>query len=148
MSCCCRSDEPCNAASKRPGASFQREQLAPADLRKDAGAFDLPIALARRHQLLAEQLRDFAMVADLALDGRVRPVKGALSMAMAARDLGIKKLLAPAANARETAVVAEVRVFKVNNLGEAVGVLSGQLEAEPVTVEDRTGSVDSDRGYG
>jgi magnesium chelatase family protein len=111
--------------------------LAPADLKKDAGAFDLPIALGMlvaTGQLLPEQMRDFAMVGELALDGSVRPVKGVLSMAMAARDLGIKKLLVPAANAREAAVVAEVTVFGTNNLGEAVGILSGQMPAEPVTV--------------
>ena len=111
--------------------------LAPADLKKDAGAFDLPIALGMlvaTGQLLPEQMRDFAIVGELALDGSVRPVKGVLSMAMAARDRGIKKLLVPAVNAREAAVVAEVTVFGANSLVEAVGVVSGQLEAEPVTV--------------
>ncbi|HTU88581.1 MAG TPA: YifB family Mg chelatase-like AAA ATPase [Gemmataceae bacterium] len=111
--------------------------LAPADLKKDAGAFDLPIALGMlvaTGQLLPEQMRDFAIVGELALDGSVRPVKGVLSIAMAARDRGIKKLLVPAVNAREAAVVAEVTVFGANSLVEAVGVVSGQLEAEPVTV--------------
>src|SRR5204862_3376959 len=82
--------------------------LAPADLRKDAGAFDLPIALGllvATGQLLPEQLRGFAVVGELALDGGVRPVKGALSVAMASSDLGIRKLLVPADNAREAAVV-------------------------------------------
>src|SRR5213080_3706700 len=72
--------------------------LAPADLRKDAGAFDLPIALGMlvaTGQLLPEQLRDYATVGELALDGSVRPVKGALSMAMAAAARGIAKLLVP-----------------------------------------------------
>src|ERR1043165_4062692 len=75
--------------------------LAPADLKKDAGAFDLPIALGMlvaTGQLLPEQMRDFAIVGELALDGSVRPVKGVLSMAMTARDRGIKKLLVPAVN--------------------------------------------------
>jgi magnesium chelatase family protein len=111
--------------------------LAPADLKKDAGAFDLPIALGMlvaTRQLLPEQLRHFAIVGELALDGSVRPVKGVLSMAMAARDLGIKKLLVPVANAREAAVVTEVTVFATTSLSEAVGILSGQLDAEPVAV--------------
>ena len=69
---------------------------------------------------------------ELALDGSVRPVKGALSMAMAAAARGIPKLLVPAANAREAAVVKAVAVYAVNSLAEAVGVLSGQLPAEPV----------------
>src|SRR5437016_11854732 len=77
--------------------------LAPADLKKDAGAFDLPIApglLVATGQLLPEQLRDFATVGELALDGTLRPIKGALSMALAAADHGIGKLLVPSANAR------------------------------------------------
>src|SRR5437667_5875845 len=77
--------------------------LAPADLRKDAGAFDLPIALGMlvaTGQLLPEQIKDFGIVGELALEGAVRPIKGSLSIAMAARDKGIRKLLVPAANAR------------------------------------------------
>ncbi|HEY7327423.1 MAG TPA: YifB family Mg chelatase-like AAA ATPase [Gemmataceae bacterium] len=111
--------------------------LAPADLKKDAGSFDLPIALGMlvaTGQLLPEQMRDFAIVGELALDGSVRPVKGALSIAIAARDREIKKLLVPAVNAREAAVVADVMVFGANNIVEAVGIVSGQLEADPVTV--------------
>src|SRR5438309_1053766 len=74
--------------------------LAPADLKKDAGAFDLPIALGMlvaTGQLLPERLREFAMMGELALDGSVRPIKGALSMAMTARDRGIGKVLVPSA---------------------------------------------------
>jgi magnesium chelatase family protein len=109
--------------------------LAPADLRKDAGGFDLPIALGllvATGQLLPEHLRDWATVGELALDGSVRPVKGALSMAMAAAQRGLPRLLVPAANAREAAVVDTVAVYGVGSLAEAVGVLSGQLPAEPV----------------
>jgi magnesium chelatase family protein len=109
--------------------------LAPADLRKDTGGFDLPIALGllvATGQLLPEQLRDFATVGELALDGTLRPVKGALSMAMAAHQRGLARLLVPAANAREAAVVEGVAVYGVGTLAEAVGVLSGQLPAEPV----------------
>jgi magnesium chelatase family protein len=109
--------------------------LAPADLPKSAGAFDLPIALGlltATGQLLPEQLRDFATVGELALDGSLRPVKGALSMAMAAAERGIPKLLVPAANAREAAVVEKIAVYAASSLAEAVGVLSGQLPAEPV----------------
>src|SRR5262245_55351476 len=112
--------------------------LAPADLRKDAGAFDLPIALGTlvaTGQLLPEQLKDFAVVGELALEGSVRPVKGALSVAMGARDRGIRKLLVPCDNAREAAVVTEVSVYGASSLSEAVGVLTGRLEAEPVVVQ-------------
>jgi magnesium chelatase family protein len=109
--------------------------LAPADLKKDAGSFDLPIALGllvATGQLLPEQLRDFATVGELALDGSVRPAKGALSMAMTAAQRSTPKLLVPATNAREAAVVEAIAVYGVNTLAEAVGILSGQLPAEPV----------------
>src|SRR5207237_10623970 len=108
--------------------------LAPADLPKAAGAFDLPIALGllvATGQLLPEQLKDFATVGELALDGSVRPVKGALSIAMSAAGQNIRKLLVPSANAREAAVVQQVAVFGVASLAEAVGILSGRLGAEP-----------------
>jgi magnesium chelatase family protein len=110
--------------------------LAPADLKKDAGGFDLPIALAllvATGQLRPEQLKDFATVGELALDGSVRPIKGALSVAMAAAARGTPKLMVPAACAREAAVVKAVAVYGVHDLAEAVGILSGQLQAQPVT---------------
>ncbi|MCU0704565.1 MAG: YifB family Mg chelatase-like AAA ATPase [Fimbriiglobus sp.] len=110
--------------------------LAPADLRKEGGAFDLPIALGTlvaTRQLSPEQLADFASVGELALDGSVRPVKGCLSIAMAARELGVKKLVVPADNAREAAVVAEVEVYGVTSLAEAVGIISGAVEVDPVS---------------
>jgi magnesium chelatase family protein len=109
--------------------------LAPADLKKDASSFDVPIALGMlvgTGQLLPDQLRDFASVGELALDGSVRPVKGALSMAMAAAERKIPKLIVPADNAREAAVVEAVSVYGINSLAEAVGILAGQLPAEPV----------------
>ena len=110
--------------------------LAPADLRKDAGAFDLPIALGMlvaTRQLSSDQLEAFAGVGELALDGSVRPVKGALSMAMEARGRGVGKLIVPAANAREAAVVREVEVYGVTSLAEAVGIVSGAVEVDPVS---------------
>jgi len=112
--------------------------LAPADLNKDAGAFDLPIAmgmLVATRQLLPEQLKDYAIAGELALDGSVRPIKGALSVAMAAAQRNIPKLLVPAPNAREAAVVDAIQVFGVSTLAEAVGILSEQLPADPVTCD-------------
>jgi magnesium chelatase family protein len=108
--------------------------LAPADLPKSAGAFDLPIALGMlvaTRQIAADSLEKTATVGELALDGSVRPVKGVLSMSMAARDLGIKRLLVPTANAAEAAVVREVEVFAVGTLGDAVGLLTGHIDVEP-----------------
>jgi magnesium chelatase family protein len=109
--------------------------LAPADLRKEASAIDLPIALGllvATGQLLPEHLRDFGTVGELALDGNVRPIKGALSIAMAAAEKKVSRLIVPAANAREAAVVEAVQVFGVTSLCEAVGLLSGALDLDPV----------------
>src|SRR5436190_17722433 len=120
--------------SRHPGRTVIN--LAPADLRKDAGGFDLPIALGllvATDQLMPDHLADFAMVGELALDGTLRPVKGALSIAMAAAERGIAKLLVPAANAREAAVVEKLAVYAAGTLAEAVGILSGQLPAEPIS---------------
>jgi magnesium chelatase family protein len=115
--------------------------LAPADLRKDAGSFDLPIALGilvATGQILPEQIQDFATIGELALEGSVRPVKGALSIAMAAAEQGVSKLLVPCANAREAGVVEKIAVYGVGTLTEAVGILTGQLAADPVAsrIED------------
>jgi magnesium chelatase family protein len=76
-------------------------------------------------QLQAEQVKDFATVGELALDGSVRPIKGALSMAMTAANRGVRGLIVPAANAREAAVVESVAVHGVATLADAVGILSG-----------------------
>ncbi|MGL6097058.1 MAG: YifB family Mg chelatase-like AAA ATPase [Fimbriiglobus sp.] len=109
--------------------------LAPADLRKDAGAFDLPIALGMliaTGQVRPDQLADTAAVGELALDGAVRPVKGVLSIAMAARDHGLRRLIVPRENAREAAVVQELEVFAVTSLAEAVGLVTGVVDLDPV----------------
>ncbi|HSQ55222.1 MAG TPA: magnesium chelatase domain-containing protein, partial [Gemmata sp.] len=120
--------------------------LAPADLRKDAGAFDLPIAigiLIATGQISAEKLDGFASVGELALDGTVRPVAGALSMAMEARARGQTRLIVPAANSREAAVVREVEVFGVSSLAEAVGVVveAGAIEPVSPSLEEVEGSL-------
>src|SRR6185369_13845941 len=107
---------------------FRYGQHAPGDLKKEATAFDLPIALGMlvaTGQLLPEQLIDVAVVGELSLDGSVRPIKGALSMCMAARERGIKRLIVPNVNANEASVVTEVEVFGVGSLSETVGILSG-----------------------
>src|SRR4051812_44201225 len=112
--------------------------LAPAELKKDAGAFDLPIALAMlvaTEQLPPDRLDQFAIAGELALDGTVRPVRGALAMAMSAAARGIPKLLVPSANAREAAVVKSVEVYPVTSLADAVGLIKGELHAAPATSE-------------
>lgn len=109
--------------------------LSPADLPKEAASFDLPIALGMltaSSQLESDRFDDFAAVGELALDGTLRPIKGALSMALAARDQGKTGIVVPVANAEETAVVEGLQVFAVDSLAEAVGFYSGQLDMTPV----------------
>jgi magnesium chelatase family protein len=116
--------------------------LSPADLPKDAGSFDLPIALgmlAASNQVDTDRMMAYAVVGELALDGSLRPVKGALSMAISARDQGRRGIVVPAASAQEAAVVEGIEVIPVGSLTEAVGFYSGQLPIEPV--EFRRGDV-------
>ena len=112
--------------------------LAPADVRKDSAAFDLPIALAVMQagaMFSGEFCDDFLVVGELALDGRVRAVKGALATAMLARRLGKRGLICPVDNAAEAAVVEGIEVIGVNFLAQAVGFLTGELPIEPSAVD-------------
>lgn len=109
--------------------------LSPADLPKDAASFDLPIALGMltaSSQLESDRFDEFAAVGELALDGRLRPIKGALSMALSAREQGKTGIVVPVANAEETAVVEGLQVFSVDSLAEAAGFFSGQLDISPI----------------
>jgi len=112
--------------------------LAPADIKKEGPAFDLPIALG---MLLggggfsSEVLKNYAIVGELALDGRVRGVNGILSMAMTAAANGFKGVIVPLDNAAEAAVVEDLEVYGVGSLAQAVGFLNGQLPLETTTID-------------
>src|SRR5262249_27347293 len=107
--------------------------LAPADIRKEGPALDLPIALG---MLFAEAgstpdtISHYMIAGELALDGRTRPVRGVLSMALLARKLGIRGVIVPRENANEAAVVDGLEVIAVSSLTEAVGFLTEQLPIE------------------
>jgi len=108
--------------------------LSPADLPKDAASVDLAIALGMlvaSEQLESRTLSQYGAVGELALDGSVRPARGTLSMALKAKESGLKGVVVPAANAREAAVVEGVEVIPVASLTDAVGFFSGQLEIPP-----------------
>lgn len=112
--------------------------LAPADVKKAGPAFDLPIALGMligQGALLNSGLHDVIIVGELALDGRVRPVNGVLSMAMTAVESGFGRMIVPLENAKEAAVVEGMEVFGVGSLTQAAGFLSGQLQLETTTVD-------------
>src|SRR3954454_20043512 len=126
-----------NSGYQRP---FDRVviNLAPADLKKDAGGFDLPIALGLllgSGQVAFERNGNFAVVGELALTGETRPIKGVLAMALSALEEGRDGLLVPSANAPEAAVVEGIAVYPVGSLAEAVGFLSGQLDLEPTSID-------------
>lgn len=112
--------------------------LAPADIRKEGPALDLPIALG---MLFASDgaapptLREYVIAGELALDGRTRPIKGALSMAMMAKREGYRGFILPQANANEAAVVEGLEVFGVSSLTDAVGLLNEQLPIEPTAID-------------
>ncbi len=111
--------------------------LAPADVRKEGPAFDLPIALAilaASGQLAPEPLANFLVTGEVSLEGSVRPVAGVLPMALAARQAGKRGMIVPWENAAEAAIVRGVDVYPVRTLREAVAVLQG--EGQPFTPED------------
>jgi magnesium chelatase family protein len=111
--------------------------LAPADLRKDGAAFDVPIAigiLAAAGAIPPEVNESSMFVGELALDGRVRPVRGVLPMAAYARERAITRLFVPRENATEAAVVGGCSVIPVGHLGELIEALQGTArQAEPAT---------------
>ena len=103
--------------------------LAPAHLRKEGSAYDLPVAigvLCATKQVALEQVSDCMIIGELALDGSLRPIKGALPMAAKARELGMKALILPYSNAREASIVKDIKVFGVKTLLEALSVLEGR----------------------
>ena len=108
--------------------------LSPADIRKEGAAFDLPIALgilAATGSVRQDGLDTFAVVGELALDGQIQSVRGALAVGLACRRRGVAKLLVPRENAAEANAVDGVRVLAVATLGDAVAVLNGGEAAAP-----------------
>lgn len=117
--------------------------LAPADVRKEGASFDLPIALgilgANAEFGGLENLTDTLSIGELSLDGRVRPVRGALSIAIKAREAGIKYLILPEENAKEAAVVNGVDVYPINDLRNAVEtILALQTDRKPAPLRIST----------
>lgn len=112
--------------------------LAPADIKKDGSGFDLPIAIAilvASDQLPAGGLDGTLLIGELGLEGALRPVRGAISIALAARAAGLGALILPVANAPEAAVVEGVRVFGAGSLGEVARHLSGKASLSPTAAD-------------
>ncbi|MFH1578476.1 MAG: YifB family Mg chelatase-like AAA ATPase [Candidatus Omnitrophota bacterium] len=112
--------------------------LAPADIKKEGPAFDLPIALgllAATQQINPNNLEGYIVLGELALNGKIRPVKGVLSVALGMRMGQRKKLIIAKENAAEAAVVKEIEVYPVENLVELVGFISGNIAIDKHKVD-------------
>jgi magnesium chelatase family protein len=115
--------------------------LSPANVRKSGSSFDLALALAlasTQGRISAERLREICVLGELGLDGSVRRVRGILPAAIAAAEDGMKRLLVPAGNAREAALVAGIDAFGVTDLAQAVRFMRGECQLDPAITGDGT----------
>jgi magnesium chelatase family protein len=133
------------SAIKTNGYHFPRIKvvvnLAPADIKKSGTAFDLPIAMATlgaSEQLEnAEKLTDYVIMGELSLDGMVRPIKGALPIAIQARKENFKGLILPKENAREAAMVNKLNVYGVGHINEVIDFFIDENSIQPTIVNTR-----------
>ncbi|HXQ24793.1 MAG TPA: YifB family Mg chelatase-like AAA ATPase [Candidatus Acidoferrales bacterium] len=127
-----------NCGFDYPAYQVVTVNLAPADIRKEGSAFDLPMALGLlgcQGTFFGKILDSYVFLGELSLDGGVRSVRGALSAGLAARERGIKNLVVPEANAREAAVVEGTRVFGVKSLPQVVDLINAPESFKPVEVD-------------
>lgn len=129
------------AALTNLGFSYPRKKItinmAPADIRKEGSAYDLPIAigiLAASGQVETEHLEQYIIMGELSLDGTLNPIKGALPIAIKAQQEGFKGVIIPKENAKEAAVVNDIDVIGVENLTEVVDFLNGNNNIQPVKI--------------
>ena len=114
--------------------------MAPADIRKEGSAYDLPLAigiLASVGEIKDEKLSKYLIIGELSLDGSLQPIKGALPIAISAREQGFEGLILPKQNAREAAVVNRLKVYGVENIKEVIEFFNEQRELIPTTVNTR-----------
>ena len=112
--------------------------MAPADIRKEGSAYDLPLAigiLAASNQMSQDVLSEFIMMGELSLDGSLQAVKGVLPIAVRAKEEGFKGLIVPKQNAREAAVVRGLDVYGVESIQEVIALLNGESTLSPVVVD-------------
>ncbi len=114
--------------------------MAPADIRKEGSSYDLPLAigiLASVGEIKDEKLSKYLIIGELSLDGSLQPIKGALPIAISAREQGFEGLILPKQNAREAAVVNRLKVYGVGNIKEVIEFFNDQCELTPTTVNTR-----------
>ena len=112
--------------------------MSPADIRKEGSAYDLPLAvgiLAASGSVESSRLDRYLMMGELSLDGSILPLKGALPMAMMAKECGFEGFLLPAENAREAAVVEGLQVYGVHTIREVVDFLNDERALRPIKVD-------------
>jgi magnesium chelatase family protein len=136
------SKERVKAAVKNSGYHFPADRitvnLAPADIKKEGSAFDLPMALgilAATELVPRSSYADYLFLGELALDGLVRPVKGVLPMAIAAKELGLKGIYLPVENAPEAGVVEGTNVYPVSALSQVIAALNGFYQIDPFKIQ-------------
>ena len=120
--------------------------MAPADIRKEGSSYDLPIAigmLAATNQVRTQDLDKFVIIGELSLDGGLRPIQGALPIAIQARKEKFKGIILPKQNAREAAIVNDLDIYGVENLKEAVDFINGDLDLPKTEVNTREEFLDT-----
>lgn len=132
------------SAIKQSGYSMPRRNvvvnMAPADVKKEGAAYDLPIAVALlvgSEQIAAPRLSEFMIMGELSLDGSLLPVRGVLPMAIEARKRGFRGIIVPEANASEAAVVDRLEVYGMGDLAAVADFLSGKSAPEPTAFDTR-----------
>ena len=128
-----------NVGFKPPTADLTIN-LSPADIRKEGSGYDLPLAigiLAAHGKISETMLADYMMIGELGLDGKLKPISGALPVAIRARKEHFKGLLVPCENAREAAVVDDLAVYGMDNLSDVISFLNGDGQYEPTLVDTR-----------
>lgn len=132
------------AAMQHSGFSFPHMRitinLAPADVKKEGSGFDLPITiglLTASEQLKVPDLNQYMLAGELSLDGSLLPVKGALPMAVKAREMGLKRLIVPEANVTEAAVVDRLEVYGARNLRDVAEIMTGTSTLQPMRIDTR-----------
>ena len=114
--------------------------MSPADIRKEGSGYDLPLAigiLAAYSKVSEDALKDYMMVGELGLDGKLKPVSGVLSVAIRARKEKFKGLIVPKENVREAAVVNQLEVYGMENIADVIAFLNGGENCEPTIVDTR-----------
>lgn len=114
--------------------------LAPADIKKEGAGFDLPLAigvLTAANSIKIDNLDQYMLAGELSLDGSLLPVRGALPIAVKARELGFKALIVPEANVSEAAVVNNLEVYGARNLRDVVEIMTGQSDIQPTLIDTR-----------